>query len=101
MGSPLVAGYALLKNQKIPTLWWVTPPGAEPCATFRRGAGYASLPVKGAALDLVARRWVLTHLACAICKMVAGAAFESAAIGYEPIELPHTLPGNVKFLPPP
>lgn len=27
-------------------------------------------------------------------KMVAGAAFESAAYGYEPYELPHTLPGN-------
>lgn len=27
-------------------------------------------------------------------KVDAGTAFESVAIGYEPIELPHTLPGN-------
>lgn len=27
-------------------------------------------------------------------KLVAGAAFESAVQGYEPRELPHTLPGN-------
>ena len=27
-------------------------------------------------------------------KLDAGTASESVAIGYEPIELPHTLPGN-------
>jgi len=27
-------------------------------------------------------------------KVDAGTAFESVAIGYEPIELPYTLPGN-------
>ena len=31
------------------------------------------------------------------CELGAGAASESAAVGYEPTELPHTLPGNKRI----